>query len=337
MSRVAVISGATGQDGFYLTKKLLLEEGYEVIGLVRRTSLPTDLRLTKFLPSPCLHLVDGDVTDIANLMEIVGDFKPDLFFHLAAQSHVAKSWVYPRATADVTGMGTLNCLEAIRKTSPDTRFYFAGSSEMFGNTSDGSSMLDEQSAMMPESPYAVSKLFGYHMTRTYRRSYGMHASCGILFNHESPLRGEEFVTRKITMGLARIKHGLQDKIKLGNTAASRDWGHARDYVKAMYSMLQQDEPGDFVIATGMTHTVQHFLQAACQHFGLDATKVVEIDQALIRPKDINVLVGNARLARKRLRWHAETKFLSLVKEMCEHDYMYCHPDPEKRAMADQFV
>ncbi len=723
MTRQAMISGCTGQDGYFLTKKLLLE-GYEVIGLVRRTSLPTDLRLTKFMASPCLHLVDGDVTDLSSIMEIVGDFKPDLFFHLAAQSHVAKSWKYPVATTDVNTMGTLNCLEAIRKNSPATRFYFAGSSEMFGNTSDGTTKLNEQSPMMPESPYAVSKLSGYHMTRTYRRSYGMHASCGILFNHESvdistsiivrdklgidvirikdllpdltsdidggtfttndielwdgedwypisritvkktdpfdidnavrtvntrhgvmsptgnhnmldkdnrkvkasdlsvddhllhgvypkaastqhldiseyeayllgyiagdgwvdtkskkfsisclsedrlnvlkdvwshisdnqicigqiiesefghsrrlgfcdakfyskfdlrnsfynsdkkkrvpryilnvskdvqlaflrgynaadglkankctyefknfktnsshlaqgllflianttgqdwnvtyedskgtgeyyysinllspnpridpakygvvstalnlgtsqrqiardtrysrsfirkiqngevaclehpltkpknaikkivyephhefvadicvesgkfmagvgtmviansPLRGEEFVTRKITTSLARIKHGLQDKVKLGNIKSMRDWGHARDYVRAMHLMLEQDEPGDYVIATGATYSVEHFVMAACDHFGLKPSRVIEIDPSLIRPKDVKILIGDAYLAKKKLGWEPETKFMDLVKEMCEHDYMYCHPDPEKRAMADQFV
>lgn len=337
MGKKAVITGVTGQDGFYLTQLLLTELGYEVIGVVRRTSLPTDARINAFRPSPCFHLVDGDVTDAASLTEIVGDFKPDHFYHLAAQSHVGKSWNYPVATANTTGMGTLNCLDAIRKGSPNTRFYFAGSSEMFGNATDGSFMLNEDSPMMPESPYAVSKLFGYHMTRTYRRSYGMHASNGILFNHESPLRGQEFVTRKITMHLARIKHGLQDHIELGNLDAKRDWGHARDYVRAMYMMLEADEPDDYVVATGQTYSVRQFLEACCEEFGLDPEQVVRINQDLIRPKDVNVLIGDWNKAKKKLGWRPETDFKELVREMCEHDRIYCHPDPAKRALSDQFV
>lgn len=337
MSKTAVISGISGQDGHYLTQYLLTELGYQVIGIARRTSLPTDARINVFKPSPCFHLVDGDVTDMASLTDIVGDFKPDHFYHLAAQSHVGKSWKYPVATADTTGMGTLNCLEAIRKASPSTRFYFAGSSEMFGNSTDGTFMLNESSPMMPESPYAVSKLFGYHMTRTYRRSYDMHASNGILFNHESPLRGQEFVTRKITMGLARIKHGLQDVLELGNIDACRDWGHAKDYVRAMHKMLMADKPDDYVIATGKTYSVGDFLQEACSYFGLDSDKVIRINSDLIRPKDVNVLIGDSHKAKKKLGWQAETTFHELVRQMCEHDQIYCHPEPTKRALADQFV
>jgi GDPmannose 4,6-dehydratase len=305
----------------YLARYLLIKQGFEVIGIVRRTSLPTTERLASLRASPCFHLVDGDVTDLASLTDIVGSFKPDHFYHLAGQSHVGKSWQYPIATSEITGLGTLNCLEAVRRASPKTRFYFAGSSEMFGNATDGSSMLDETSPMWPESPYATAKTFAYHMTRTYRRSYGMHASCGILFNHESPLRGEEFVTRKITMSLARIKHGLQSKVTLGNMDAKRDWGHANDYVKAMYAMLEQPQPDDYVIATGETYSVMTFFVTACSHFGLDPLAVLEIDQSLIRPKDVDVLIGSPQKARKKLKWQPEISFKELVTEMCEYDYL----------------
>lgn len=333
----ALISGITGQDGAYLARHLLTAMGWEVVGIVRRTSLPTDSRLMPFKASPCLHLVDGDVTDLASLTQIVGDFKPDHFYHLAAASHVGQSWKCPVSNANITGVGTLNALEAIRRTNPQTRFYFAGSSEQFGNASDGTTVLDENSPMMPESPYAVSKVFGYHMTRVYRRSYGLHASCGILFNHESPLRGEEFVSRKITMSLARIKHGLQSKVKLGNIHSKRDWGHAKDYVMAMIKMLQQDKPDDFVIATGETHSVLEFLTLGCDFFGLNVEDVLEIDPNLIRPKDVEVLIGNAHKARKQLGWRSETSFEALVKEMCEYDNLYCHPEPTRRLTAEEVI
>lgn len=278
---------------------------------------------------------DGWVYDIT--VDEVHNFVTGVGNIVVHNSHVGKSWKYPIATAEITGMGTLNCLEAIRKANKETRFYFAGSSEMFGNATDGSFMLDEDSPMKPESPYATSKLFGYHMTRTYRRSYGMHASNGILFNHESPLRGQEFVTRKITMALARIKHGLQEHVELGNIDAKRDWGHARDYCRAIHSMLIQDVPDDYVVATGKAYSVRQFLEECCDYFGLDPDKVVKINQDLIRPKDVKVLVGDARKARKRLQWSPVTDFAALAKEMCEYDQVYCHPDPAMRALADQFV
>jgi GDPmannose 4,6-dehydratase len=282
-------------------------------------------------------LVDGDVTDISSITEIVGDFKPDMFFHLAAQSHVGKSWKYPVATSEITGMGTLNCLEAVRIASPKTRFYFAGSSEQFGNVSDGSFMLNENSPMQPESPYAVAKLFGFHMTRTYRRSYGIHASNGILFNHSSPLRGEEFVTRKITMGLSRIKHGLQEYIELGNLDSKRDWGHAKDAVRAMYLMLTQPEPDDYVIATGKTYSVRDFLIEACKYFELDPNNVIRINKNLLRPKDVNVLIGDASKAKERLGWSPTIDFKQLVHGMCDYDNLYCHPDQYERALAEEYI
>lgn len=333
----AVISGISGQDGYWLTKYLLTVLGYEVIGILRRTSSPTDVHLTPYKASPCLHFVDGDVLDLASLRQILNDFKPDHFYHLAASSHVGQSFKCPVANAETTALGTLNALEAVRQASPETRFYFAASSEIFGNTSDGSTTLDENSPMNPESPYGVSKLFGFHMTRVYRRSYGIHASAGILFNHESQIRGEQFVSRKITTGLARIKHGLQKKIKLGNVNARRDWGHARDYVQAMVKMLQQDAPDDYVIATNTSYSVMDFLNLACEYFDLAPERILEIDPAMIRPKDVEVLIGNPSKAHKKLRWKSETSFKDLVHEMCAYDELYCHPDPYKRLMAEQVI
>jgi GDPmannose 4,6-dehydratase len=329
----AVITGVTGQDGYYLTR-LLLNKGYRVIGVRRRTSLPTDRRLAAFRGTPNFVLVDGDVTDQGSIEQIVGDFRPDEFYHLAEQSHVQRSWDYPTMTAQVTGLGTLNCLEAIRRVYPQCRFYFAGSSEQFGNASEGGAQLDESSPMMPESPYAAAKVFGYNISQVYRRSFSMFVACGILFNHESPMRGEEFVTRRITMGLARIKHGLQTHLTLGNTQAKRDWGFAGDYVEAMWKMLQIDHPMDFVIATGETHSVQEFVDASCEFYGLDAAQVIKSDPKLFRPKDVNVLIGNARLAKKHLQWEAKTHFNSLVTGMCAYDLYYTSPDPAMRGSAE---
>ena len=327
-----LIDGITGQDGFYLAQ-YLLNRGCDITGVVRRTSLPTNARLENLKPAGALKIVDGDVTDLASLTQILGDLQPDHYYHLAAASHVGQSWKCPVANSQITGLGTLNALEAVRIASPKTRFYFAGSSEQFGNTLDNGGALNEQSPMSPESPYAVSKVFGYHMTGVYRRSYGLHASAGILFNHESFARGEEFVSRKITMSLARIKHRVQDKVRLGNVDSKRDWGHARDYVRAMVLMLEQDIPDDYVIATGSTHSVWDFLTEACKFFDLDPHKVLEIDPALIRPKDVNVLLGDPHKARKKLGWAPEITFEELVREMCLFDLYHCHPDPAQRAKA----
>lgn len=336
MPNKAVITGVTGQDGFYLTR-LLLGKGYQVIGVRRRTSLPTDRRLAQFRGTPNFVLVDGDVTDQGSIEQIVGDFKPTEFYHLAAQSHVQRSWDYPSTTAQTTGLGTLNCLEAIRRTYPQCRFYFAGSSEQFGNAAEGGGSLDENSPMVPESPYAAAKVFGYNITQVYRRSYKMFAACGILFNHESPMRGEEFVTRRITMGLARIKHGLQTKLTLGNLAAKRDWGFAGDYVEAMWKMLQIDHPMDFVVATGETHSVQDFVDFACEFYKLDPKEVITTDPKLFRPKDVNVLIGNPRLARKQLQWEAKTRFTDLVNAMCQYDLYHTSPNPALRATAEDLL
>jgi GDPmannose 4,6-dehydratase len=357
-SKTAVITGITGQDGFYLAR-LLLAKGYRVVGLVRRTSTPNDERLRTLRGSPNLNLIHGDITDISSIQKAVKLYQPDEFYHLAAQSHVALSWEYPLMTSEVTGIGTLNCLEAIRQEKPDCRFYFAGSSEQFGNSlPDGSekvyipgvgyrgmgvrqevgeTKLNERSPMEPESPYAAAKVFGFNQTRVYRRSFDMFATGGILFNHESPLRGENFVTRKITRNLARIKWGLQEKIQLGNMDAYRDWGFAGDYVNAMWLMLQQDEPDDFVIATGETHQVREFFEKCCAFFDLAPEEVLEINPAFMRPKDVDVLIGDASKSRDLLGWELECSFDQLVEKMCQYDYHKQAPDPTVFRRADEFL
>jgi GDPmannose 4,6-dehydratase len=329
ISKTAVITGITGQDGFYLAH-YLLDLGYRVVGIDRRTSLPTDYRLRTLRGSPNLLVITGDVTDLSSLEHVVSTYQPDEFYHLAAQSHVGESWKAPIATVDITGIGTLNCLEAIRKQKPDCKFYFAGSSEQFGNTIQipelgtrfprrfPNAVLNENSPMHPESPYAAAKVFGYNITHVYRRSYDMFASCGILFNHESPVRGDQFVTRKITLGLANILAGHQEELCLGNLSACRDWGFAGDYVKAMHGMLQLDHPDDFVVATGETHSVQEFVDIACDY--LNANKgTIKVDPDLLRPKDVDVLIGDSTKAKNILNWEATTSFEELVHMMCDHD------------------
>ncbi len=317
----AVITGATGQDGYYLTK-FLLEKGYKVIAVCRRTSTPNTSRL---LNSPLrnnagLFIVNGDVTDAANMATICRQHQPDEWYHLAAQSHVGISWESPITTAEITGVGTLNCLEAIRKEKPDCKFYFAGSSEQFGNASTNGLPLDENSPMTPESPYAASKIFGYNITQVYRKSYKMFASCGILFNHESPLRGEEFVTRHITKNLANIALKKQNFcLSLGNTNSYRDWGFAGDYVEGMWLILQHSMPDDFVLATGETHSVDEFVDIALEYFNLDRS-CVYIDPARFRPNDVNFLLGDYSKAKKLLNWTPKCSFDDLVYKMCKADY-----------------
>jgi GDPmannose 4,6-dehydratase len=328
MNKTAVITGVTGQDGFYLAHHLL-QLGYRVVGVIRRTSMPSDERLRTLKCSPNLVLVDGDITDLSSLQDIVRTFQPDEFYNLAAMSHVGLSWKFPVMTAETTGIGVLNCLEAIRKEKQDCRFYQAGSSEQFGNAIRKHSpeidmwvKLDELSPMNPESPYAAAKCYGHDIVQVYRRSYGIHASVGILFNHESPLRGEAFVTRKITRALALIREGQEKYVPLGNTSACRDWGFAGDYVKAMHLMLQQDEPDDFVIATGETHSVQEFLEIACRFFSVEPEEVLKIDDEFKRPKDVEVLLGDASKAERVLGWKREKSFEELIHLMCEHDARY---------------
>lgn len=354
INKTAIITGVTGQDGFYLTQ-YLLELGYRVVGIQRRTSLPTDTRLRFLKASPNLHIVHGDVTDLSSLQRIVKKFQPDEFYHLAAQSHVGMSWEYPTATCDATGMGTLNCLEAIRQEKSDCRFYFAGSSEQFGNSAMQKmdtplsiprmgvyadttyTFLNEDSLMDPESPYAAAKVFGYNISRVYRRSFDMFTACGILFNHESPVRGEEFVTRKITRGLARVKWGLQDHVELGNMDACRDWGFAGDYVRAMHAMLQHDEPDDFVIATGETHSVREFFDKCCEHFELDPEEVYKVNPKFMRPKDVEVLLGDSTKAYEVLGWKPDCSFDGLVERMCTYDYHAQSTDNDYLRKADEFL
>lgn len=339
MNKKAIITGVSGQDGYYLTR-YLLGKGYEVVGIRRRRANPTtaDRRIEQIRDTvPNFHLADGDVTDLSSLLQIVQTFQPGEFYHLAAQSHVAKSWEMAGATMQITGIGTYNCLEAVRRGAPDCRFYFAGSSEQFGNSGSGSVMLDEGSEMLPESPYAVAKVMGYNIGQVYRRSYNMFVSCGILFNHESPIRGEEFVTRKITSQLARIKHGRQSTISLGNMTAKRDWGFAGDYVKAMHLMLQHDKPGDFVVATGKNHSVQEFFDIACRFYDLDPQRVLHVDQSLMRPQDVRDLLGNSRRAQRVLGWEPEVGFDELVKKMCEYDLYAQNPHASIAAAAEDLL
>lgn len=338
-SKTAIITGVSGQDGFYLSK-YLLGLNYRVIGVLRRTSNPSDIRLRTLKGSPNFHLVNGDITDQSSLQNIMKNFQPDEFYNLAAQSHVALSWQYPITTAEITGMGVLNCLEAIHQIKPDCKFYQAGSSEQFGNTYQRVGkpiMLSEQSTMAPESPYAVAKTFGFNMTACYRRSFDMFAVTGILFNHESPLRGDNFVTRKITSQLARIHWGLQDKIELGNIEACRDWGFSGDYVKAMHAMLQYGSPEDFVIATGQTHSVRKFFNMCCEWFDVKAEDHLVINQSLMRPKDVEVLIGDASKANNLLGWRVECGFEELVEKMCQYDYHLQSPNQELFRKADEFV
>lgn len=339
MNKTAIITGVTGQDGMYLSH-YLLSLGYRVVGIKRRTSTPSTERLRTIMGSPNFHLVDGDVTDVSSIQNAISIFKPDEFYHLAAQSHVAMSWQYPLATAEITGLGVLNCLEAIKLGKPDCKFYFAGSSEQFGNSGvskDSILYLSEVSPMHPESPYATAKVFGFNITQVYRKSFGMFASCGILFNHESPLRGEEFVTRKITSGLARVKWGLQEYVELGNMSACRDWGFAGDYVKAMHTMLQHDKPDDFVIATGHTHSVQKFFNACCEWFELDPQVVYKPNPKFMRPKDVEGLLGRSTKAQDVLGWKPECTFEQLVNKMCMYDYHKQSPDQDYYRQSDSYI
>jgi GDPmannose 4,6-dehydratase len=309
----ALITGITGQDGSYLAE-LLLAKGYEVHGLVRRTSLPHLDRLT------CqhdVHLVEGDLLDTGSLLRVVDATEPDEVYNLAAQSFVGTSWQQPELTGEVTGLGALRLLEAIRQTNPKIRFYQASSSEMFGKVQ--AIPQSENTPFYPRSPYGVAKLFAHWSTVNYRESHGLFAASGILFNHESPRRGLEFVTRKITDAVARIKLGLAHELRLGNLDARRDWGYAGDYVQAMWLMLQQPEPRDYVIATGETHSVKDFVQAAFAHVGLDWQQFVVVDPALVRPAEVDLLIGDPGRARSELGWEPRVKFAELVAMMVEAD------------------
>jgi GDPmannose 4,6-dehydratase len=316
--KTALITGITGQDGAYLAQ-FLLSKGYRVCGVIRRSSHRgvEDHRLRWLGIADKVTLIDGDLTDGSSLVRIVKEVQPREIYNLAAQSFVASSWQQPVLTSNVTGIGVVNILEAMRAEKPDARFYQASSSEMYGQVQEP--MQNETTPFYPRSPYAVAKLFGHWITVNYRESFGMHASSGILFNHESPLRGVEFVTRKVTDGVARIKLGLQKELRLGNIDAKRDWGHARDYVRAMWLMLQQDQPGDYVVATGRTTTVREMCRIAFDHAGLKMDDHLVIDPAFYRPAEVEVLLGNSTKAKAALGWQPETSLEAMIVEMVEAD------------------
>lgn len=314
--KTALITGVTGQDGSYLAE-FLLEKGYKVVGMKRRTSLLATDRIDHFLAHPNFQLVYGSMNDVGAFYRLFSNQKFDEVYNLAAQSHVRVSFEVPEETVDAVAMGPLRLLECIRTMQPNCRFYQASSSEMYGDNPEHPQ--NELTRLMPASPYACAKVFAHGLTRNYREGYGIHASSGILFNHESPRRGETFVTRKITLAAARIKLGLQDKIALGNLDALRDWGYAKDYVEAMWLMLQQDKPDDYVVATGETHTVREFLDEVFQIAGLDVDRHLVIDERLKRPHEVPWLEGNCSKAKEKLGWEPKTKFKDLAQLMYDED------------------
>ena len=330
MSKVALITGITGQDGSYLAE-LLLEKGYEVHGIVRRCSLINTHRIDHIYPQLKLHY--GDLTDATNLISVIKMVEPDEIYNLGAQSHVKVSFETPEYTAQVDGLGTLRVLEAVRLLGMEkkTRVYQASTSELYGEVQQ--TPQTETTPFYPRSPYGVAKLYGYWIIKNYRESYGMHCSSGILFNHESPRRGETFVTRKITRGLSRISAGLETHIELGNLNAKRDWGHAKDYVEAMWLMLQQDEPDDYVIATGHQYSVKEFIEEAAPLFGFNIEwmgegldeigydwgmkrSVIKVNDRYFRPAEVESLLGDATKAKEKLGWEPKITFKELVEDMC---------------------
>ena len=321
MAKKALITGITGQDGSYLAE-FLLAKGYEVHGVIRRASTFNTGRLDPIYADPHsgksrLFLHYGDLSDASALSRLIGKIQPEEIYNLAAQSHVRVSFDSPEYTTDVTATGAVRLLEAIRETGIKPRFYQASSSEMFGKVQEVPQR--ETTPFYPRSPYGCAKLFAYWITVNYRESYGLYACNGILFNHESPRRGETFVTRKITRALAHIKAGLEDKLFLGNLDAKRDWGYAKEYIEAMWLMLQQEQADDYVIATGETHSIREFLDVAFGHAGLDWTKHVEIDPRYYRPAEVDLLIGDAGKAKRQLGWEPKTRFGDLVKLMVDAD------------------
>lgn len=336
----ALITGITGQDGSYLAE-FLLKKDYEVHGIIRRASTFNTGRLDDIYQDPHerkrqLFLHYGDISDSSNISRLIEKIKPDEIYHLAAQSHVRVSFDLPEYTGDVTGLGTVRILDVIKQSGIKTKFYQASSSEMFGKVDKKDLPITEKNRFHPRSPYGCSKVYSYWITKNYRESYGLFAVNGILFNHESPRRGETFVTRKITRGLARIKNGKDKKIFLGYLDASRDWGYAPDYIEAMYLMLQQKKPGDYIIATGETHTVREFIEKAAKYVGFNliwkgkgleekgidkktGQIIVEIDPKYFRPAEVDILVGDYKKARKELGWKPKVKFDELIKIMMEAD------------------
>jgi GDPmannose 4,6-dehydratase len=314
MTKSALITGITGQDGSYLSE-LLLGKGYKVYGMIRRLSTPNIARIENILDQ--ITLIEGDLTDQSSINNALKESQPGEVYNLAAQSFVATSWNQPVLTGDVTGLGAVRILEGVRHVCPDAHFYQASSSEMFGKVNE--TPQNENSRFYPRSPYGFAKVYAHWACINYRESYGMHASSGILFNHESPRRGIEFVTRKITDGVARIYRGMANELRLGNLDARRDWGFAGDYVKAMWSMMQKKEPDDFVVATGKAHSVGEFAKLAFDEVGLDWNKYVKVDPKFIRPAEVNLLLGDASKARHVLGWKPEVTFEELVRMMVRED------------------
>ncbi len=312
--RRALITGVTGQDGSYLAE-LLLDQGYQVFGMVRRASTDSVERISHLIDR--LGLVQGDLLDQSSLVAVVDEVRPNEVYNLAAQSFVPTSWRQPALTAEFTAVGVTRMLEAIRIVDPEIRFYQASSSEMFGKANEVPQ--NERTPFHPRSPYGVAKAYGHFITVNYRESYGLYAISGILFNHESPRRGLEFVTRKITDGVARIKHGLAEELALGNLDAERDWGFAGDYMDAVWRMMQHPDPRDYVIATGQAHSVREFAEIAFRHVGLDPDRHVVVDPELTRPAEVDHLRGDASLARRELGWEPRVDFIRLVEMMVEAD------------------
>lgn len=314
MSKRALITGITGQDGSYLAE-LLLDKGYKVYGLRRRTSVPIMENIEHIKNE--IEFIDGDLLDLSSMVSAVKKANPDEVYNLAAQSFVGTSWEQPVLTGQVTGIGVTNILEAVRMIRPEAKFYQASSSEMFGKVVE--TPQKETTPFYPRSPYGVAKVYGHWITVNYRESFDMFASSGILFNHESPRRGVEFVTRKVTDAVARIKFGLQNELRMGNLDAKRDWGFAGDYVKAMWLMLQQDQPDDYVVATGETHTVQELVEIAFGHVGLNWQDYVVIDPRFVRPAEVDLLLGDSSKAKQKLSWEPEVSFKQLIEMMVESD------------------
>ncbi|RMD84801.1 MAG: GDP-mannose 4,6-dehydratase [Candidatus Dadabacteria bacterium] len=312
--KTALITGITGQDGSYLAE-YLLEQGYKVYGMVRRSSVEKFDRIDHLIGD--IELVQGDLLDQLSLISLMEKIRPDEVYNLAAQSFVPTSWAQPTLTAEFTAVGVIRVLEAIRLVDRSIRFYQASSSEMFGKVRE--TPQTEMTPFYPRSPYGVAKVFGHYITVNYRESYGIYACSGILFNHESPRRGLEFVTRKVTDGVARIKLGKQDELRLGNLDAQRDWGYAGDYVKAMWLMLQQPQPDDYVIATGKAHSVRELVDIAFKHVGLDWKKYVKIDKAYLRPAEVDLLIGDCSKARKVLGWEPTVSFEEMICMMVDAD------------------
>jgi len=316
--KTAFVTGVTGMDGSHLAD-LLLSKGYKVVGLRRRTSTFNTGRLEQVYNHPNFIMEWGNITDSHSLYKILNKYKPDEIYNLAAQSHVRVSFDVPEETLEAVSMGTLKLLNAMKEIVPNARFYQASSSEMYGIALCPPTGYTEESKMIPASPYACSKLFSHNITRNYRESYGLHASCGILFNHESERRGETFVTRKISIAAARIKTGVQEKLYLGNLNSYRDWGYAPDYCEGMWRMLQQDKPDDYVLATGETHSVKEYLEETFKIAGLSVEEYVEYDSRLERPEEVPYLLGNYSKAKEKLGWSPSLTFKNLVNNLYQHE------------------